>query len=205
MTSNDLIKKRKSKFNPSRENYLSEDGKFYCYLKWDGKKKKVVPARFEVGKDLPLELTVVLDELDYEEDLNERYENELKDPRFERKLKTFEDNLDSDEALDPWDTVADKVKSPEEEFFSEPEPMNPRATEVRFIIDEECTESQKNFVFDHFGMNRQLEEMRQEEISKTGKPISKQAFTNRKNKILDKVAKALGTERVKRCAVKAQD
>ena len=47
-------------------------------------------------------------------------------------------------------------------------------------------------------METQLEEMRRKEADKTGKLVTNGAMTNRKNKMLDKVAKALGTKREKR-------
>ena len=69
---------------------------------------------------------------------------------------------------------------------------------VRSVIDA-CTENQQWLFYGYYGMNRTLTEMRLEEIARTGKPISKVAFTNRLNRVLDKVAKALGTTRMKRC------
>ena len=68
---------------------------------------------------------------------------------------------------------------------------------MRRVIDEECTESQQEFFFEHFGEGTQLEEMRQAEAEQTGKLPSPAAMTNRKNKIIDKVAKYFGVERVK--------
>ena len=47
-------------------------------------------------------------------------------------------------------------------------------------------------------MGKQLEEMRQAEAEQAGRLPSSQAMTNRKNKIVDKIAKALGVERIKR-------
>lgn len=81
-------------------------------------------------------------------------------------------------------------------MFAEPE--NPQAVQVRRVIDEECTESQQDFFFEHFGVGTQLEEMRQTEAERTGKLPSSAAMTNRKNKVIDKVAKSFGVERVKR-------
>ena len=138
------------------------------------------------------------------EDLNDRYENELKDPLFESKVNSFKDNSDSYEAIDPWDTIADEGNSLEDILFAEPEPVNPKVVEVHRVIEEECTENQKDLFYSYYGMDIQLEELRKEETEQTGKAVTKQAFTNRKNKIIDKVAKALGTERAKRCAVKEQ-
>ena len=104
----------------------------------------------------------------------------------------------NEDAVDPWDTIADKSGSPEDAMFAEPEPENPQVAQVRRVIDEECTESQQDFFFEHFGEGTQLEEMRQAEAEQTGKLPSSAAMTNRKNKIIDKVAKSFGVERMKR-------
>ena len=106
MKSNET-KKRKSGFNPNRTCYLTADGKYYCYERWDDDAKCVVTQRFEVGKDLSVELTIMLDESDHDMDL-------------------------------------------------------------------------------------------QSEAGQTGKLPSSAAMTNRKNKIINKVAKSFGVERVKR-------
>ena len=196
-------KNRKSRYNPNRKTYFTADGKYYCYLKWNDELKREVPMKYEVEK-IPPEVTFILDDMDHQEDLNDRYENELKDPLFESKVNSYKDNHDSDEAMDPWNTIPDKGNSPEDIIFAEPEPVNPKVVEVHRIIEEECTENQKDLFYSYYGMDIQLEELRKEETEQTGKAVTKQAFTNRKNKIIDKVAKSLGTERAKRCAVKEQ-
>ncbi len=60
MSKSNDSKKRKSGFNPNRTCYLTADGKFYCYERWDDDAKRVVTQRLEVGKDLSLELTIML-------------------------------------------------------------------------------------------------------------------------------------------------
>ena len=94
--------------------------------------------------------------------------------------------------------LADKSSSLEDILFAESETENPQVAHVRKVIDENCTESQQKFFFEHFGMGKQLEEMRQAEAEQAGRLPSSQAMTNRKNKIVDKVAKALGVECIKR-------
>ncbi len=194
-------KNRKSGYNPDRSHYLTADGKYYVYWHYDSSTKQMKPMQFEVGKDITVELTVVLDDMDHDMDLNDRYENELKDPLFERKVDAYKDDPDGEEAINPWDTISDKGNSPEDIIFAEPVPENPQIKEVHRIVEEEFTENQQDLFYSHFGMDIQLEELRKEEAKQTGKQVSKQAFTNRKNKIIDKVATFLGTERVKRCAV----
>ena len=197
MKNNDS-KKRKSRFNPNRECYLTADGKYYCYEYWDDDANRVVTQKLEVGKDLSLELTLMLDESDHNMDLQDRYESELRDPLFDAKVNTYSVDPDNEDAVDPWDMIADKSSSPEDALFAEPEQENSQETQVRRIVDEECTESQQDFFFEHFGECTQLEEMRRTEAGRTGKLPSSAAMTNRKNKIIDKAAKSFGVERVKR-------
>ena len=197
MKSNDS-KKRKSGFNPNRTCYLTADGKYYCYERWDDDAKCVVTQRLEIEKDLSLELTIMLDESDHDMDLQDRYESELRDPLFDAKVNSYKVDPDDEDAVDPWDTIADKGGSPEDAMFAEPEQENPQVGEACRVIDEECTESQQDFFFEHFGKGTPLEEMRQAEAEQTGKLPSSAAMTNRKNKIIDKVAKSFGVERVKR-------
>ena len=198
MQRNNDSKKRKSQFNLNRTCYLTMDGKHYCYERWDDNAKCMVTQMYEVGKDgLTEEWTIFLDESDHDMDLNDRYEGELRDSLFDAKVSSKIDSDDED-GIDPWDTIADRSGSPEDVLFAEPETENPQVTEVRRVIDEECTESQQDFFFEHFGKDTQLEEMRQAEATQTGKLPSSAAMTNRKNKIIDKVAKSFGVERVKR-------
>lgn len=198
MSKNNETKKRKSGFNPNRTCYLTADGKYYCYRCWDEDVKRVVPQKLEVGKDLSLELTIILDAFDHDMDLQDRYEGERRDSLFDAKVNCCKADPDNADVVNPWDTLADKSGSPEDELFAEPEQENPHVAQVRRIIDEECTEAQQEFFFEHFGAGTQLEAMRQAEAEQTGKRPSSAAMTNRKNKIIDKVAKYFGVERVKR-------
>lgn len=198
MAKNNETKNRKSRYNPNRTCYLSEDGKYYCFKVWDADAKTMVVQKLEVGKDLSVEWTLFLDRTDHDEDLNDRYQNELRDPLFETKVARYKSDPDAEDAVDPWDTVGDKKNSVEAALFAEPEPENPEISVARSVIDR-CTTAQQDLIYRHFGMCEQLEAIRHAEAKQTGKLPSCVAMTNRKNKILDKVAKALGVERKGRC------
>ena len=191
-------KKRKSGFNPNRTCYLTADGKYYCYKRWDDDARCEVMQRLEVGKDLSLELTIMLDESDHDMDLQDRYERELRDPLFDAKVNSYKIAPDNADVVNPWDMIADKDGSLEDAMFTEPKTENHQTEQVRRVIDEKCTEPQQKFFYEHFGESTQLEEMRPAEAKQTGKLPSSAAMTNRKNKIIDKVAKSFGVERVKR-------
>lgn len=198
-------KKRKSGYNPNRACYLTADGKYYCFEILDIDTGRMVTQKLEVGKDLSKEWTIFLDETDHDMDLNDRYQGELGDPLFDAKVNSYKGDTDNEDAVDPWDEIADKGSDPETILFSEPEQENPQVAKVRHIIAEECTNAQQNLFYSHFGEGTQLEEIRQAEAEQTGKLPTAQAMTNRKNKIIDKVAKSFGVERVKRRKSTKQD
>ena len=198
-------KKRKSGYNPNRACYLTADGKYYCFEILDIDTWRMVTQKLEVGKDLSQEWTIFLDESDHDMDLNDRYQDELRDHLFDTKAASYKADLDNKDAVDPWDELADKRSNPENILFSEPESENPQVAQVRRVIDGECTEAQQDLFYSHFGEGTQLEEIRQTEVEHTGKLPTAQAMTNRKNKIIDKVAKSFGVERVKRRKSAKQD
>ena len=100
MQRNNETTKRKSGFNPNRTCYLTADGKYYCYERWDNDAKCVVTQRLEVGKALLLELTIMLDESDHDMDLQDRYEGELRAPLFDAKANSYKANPDNEDAVD---------------------------------------------------------------------------------------------------------
>lgn len=126
MQRNNDSKNRKSRFNPNRTCYLTADGKYYCHERWNDDAKCVVTQRFEVGKDLSVELTIMLDESDHDMDLQNRYEGELRDLLFDAKVNSYKADPDSEDAVDPWDTLADKGGSPEDAMFAEQSRRIPR-------------------------------------------------------------------------------
>jgi hypothetical protein len=202
---NDDTKKRKSHYNPNRACYLTADGKYYCFEILDIDTGHMVTQKLEVGKDLSQEWTIFLDETDHNMDLNDRYQDELRDHLFDTKAASYKADPSNEDAVDPWDTLADKSGSAEDILFSEPEPENPQVAKVRCIINEDCTKAQQELFYSHFGEGTQFEEIRQTEVEQTGKLPSSQAMTNRKNKIVDKVARSFGVERLKRRKSAKQD
>lgn len=189
-------KRRKRKYDENRDTFFSADGKYYCYKYWNPAEECVVTQKLEIGKDLTMDLTLFLEESDYDMDLNDDKQDALQDPLFKSNVQQHYANCGNENTVDPWDKLANRRDSVEAVLF--PEPENPEIALVRHVIDEECTEAQKDLFYMHFGMKIQLETIRQAEAARTGKLVSNAAFNNRKNKILNKVAKALGTERAKR-------
>lgn len=114
-------KNRKSDFNSNRPCYLSADGKFYCYEVYDSENDRIVTQMFEVGKDFSTEWALFLDETDHNMDMNDRYEDELRDPLFDAKVNSYMTDPDNEDAVDPWCMLVDKSSSTEDALFVETE------------------------------------------------------------------------------------
>ena len=109
MKKKETSKIRKSGFNPDRACYLTADGKYYCYKFEDIETGQTVTQKLEVGKDLSQEWTIFLDETDHHMDLNDRYQDELRDHLFDIKTASYKADPNNEDAVDPWDTLADKT------------------------------------------------------------------------------------------------
>lgn len=205
-------------YNPDRSMYISteteldKDGKkvcdhtYICFDTTDIDTKKPSTIRIEVGKPyygsdgkehvIDEDITFVLDEMFCEMDLKDRYENELKDAKFEAQRRSYAEDPDNDKATDPWE----KLSRPEDDpAYMKEEEKNPDTEKIRKCVEQDLTPEQQDLYFDHFGNEKQLEEIRKEEVEATGKEKSLQSVLNRKNKIIRKVAsKAFNTVPVKR-------
>ncbi len=134
---NDFSRK-KAWEDPNCPCFLSEDGKYYCYRVWDSELKRVVIEKHEVGKgEYTEDITLILADTDHDHYLNERYQNELKDPLFQKKLSDREGqgNAEGEDAPDPWDDRSLSSKGPEDALFAEPEKENPQVAKVREVVE----------------------------------------------------------------------
>ena len=84
------------------------------------------------------EIILLLDSMDKEEDLNNRYANDNKDPKFEAQRDRVESDPCGDDAVNPWDTVASENGDPIEIIIGEKEKDNPDVARVRKVIDTKC-------------------------------------------------------------------
>ena len=189
---------RTSKFNSNRTSYLSSDGKHYCYEHWDYQSECYVTEKIEIGKDISPEIACYLDKSDHDMDLNDRYQHELLGKSYETESQHSFQGDSNNLKTNTLKSLQTSNGSPEDILFAEEKPESPEIKTIRSVISKQFTEKQQNFFYEHFGMQETLEEMRKTEHELTGILPSAAAMTNRKNKIIDKAAKALGVERVKR-------
>lgn len=195
---NEGTRKRRSSYDPNRQCYMSADGTAYYYERLDPDTGRYERILLTVGRDgITEEIIRLLDSMDHDEDLGNRYENENKDALFEAKRNRYEADPDSEDAVDPWDTVSRPGDDPADILCADEKKENPDIARVREVIDNSCNERQQNLFFSHFGEGKQLEEIRREEVAASGKEKKLQDVLNVKNDVLRKVADALGVTRVK--------
>lgn len=125
----------KSGFNPDRACYLTADGKYYCYEFENLQTGQKITQKFEVGKDLSLKLTIMLDETDHDSDLQKHYEGELRDPLFAAKFNSYKADPKDEDAVDHCDTISAQDSNLEDAIFSTPESENPLATKIYASIE----------------------------------------------------------------------
>lgn len=130
--------------------------------------------------------------------LNDCRQNRLRDPGFDRRLtRHYYDQTDK-YSPDPWNMVYNSNDCVETALFPEMRDAaktdRPEIAQVHRIIEEECTETERNLVDLHFGDGMKLVDISQVEAAKTGKAPTVRALSMRKRRILDKVAKHLGAK-----------
>lgn len=179
---------RTSHYNNKRDSYMTKDGR-YAYSTWDGEHNRNVTHYLEVGKDgVTEELLIFLDEDDHDTDLQERYNDDNADYSFQNKQLAYCKNKEDENVTDPINEIEDKHADPFDLMFPEEEVLNEQLLHVIFAMDK-LTEAQRNLIYEHFGARKTLEEIRQAEITSTGKAVSQQAFSNRLKKIITRFCK----------------
>lgn len=185
---NNATSNRKSHYNAKRNCYLTKDGR-YAYITWDGEQNRNVTHYLEVGKDgVTEELLIFLDEDDHDADLQERYNDDNADYGFQNKQIAYCKNQKNENVTDPINEITDKQADPFDLLFPEGEVPNEQLLQLISVMDK-LTEAQRNLIYDHFGARKTLEEIRQAEITSTGKDVSQQAFSNRLKKIITRLCK----------------
>lgn len=207
---------RKSEYAPGRECHMDKRGN-YVYSQWveDGKDNWVLKPVCVIpvaDNGANAEWTIMLDDMDCEEDRQNNLIRKHRDPRFEdaqSRYNSEESDDDGDLVADPWDAVSYSMHQgqditdliePDEETGPDERPLMTRLLAAMAKL----TPAQRDLIYDHLGACRQLEEIRREEEERTGKRITQQAMHNRWNKIIARLCKEMGVPkpRIKREATK---
>lgn len=179
--------KRKSRYNPNRRSFVTEDGKL-AYIVWDEESKRDITHYYEIGSDgITEELVIMLDENDHDWDLSERYQRDNEDYKFQNELRKHYENSEdfsSNSVENIIDTNADICSI----LFPDIELTNGAVKKAAEFIST-LTEDQQLLVYDHLGSMLQLTEIRRKTIARTQKPTTQQAFSNRWKKIIVRACK----------------
>lgn len=178
--------------------YITEDGKSFMYFKGINEDNKPIYIAIPISAEITLEQAQAIIELDHRCYLDDRYYEEAKDALYETMKQIEQESSDRDDAPQPHKLELVDSCSPETILLALEEEDDPIIEIVRSVIEEECTETQQELFYKVYGMGITLEEIRQEEFRRTGVLLTHHAITNRLNKLLDKVAKAIGIKRIKR-------
>ena len=195
---------RKSEYAPDRECHMDRHGNYvYCQWTEDGKDNWVLKPVCVIPVDDAgnnAEWTILLDDMDTEEDRRNNQIRKHRDPRFEdaqSRYNSEESDDYGDLVADPWDAVSYSMHQgqditdliePDEETEPDERPLMTRLLAAMAKL----TPAQRDLIYDHLGACRQLEEIRREEEERTGKRITQQAMHNRWNKIIARLCKEMG-------------
>lgn len=181
--------------NGNGASYLSEDGRHYCYTRWDVEEKCFVTEMLEIDAEIADDMAVELSASDDSIDLNDRYQRDLLDSLYLAKLNNHQMRPDQSAIVNLLEEIADSKGSIEDVLMPDEEVEDPRILVIRNVIQNLCTESQQNLFYDFYGMCKQLTTIRAEEAAQTGNPVSEPAMSKRKKRIIEKCAKALDVKR----------
>ena len=150
---------------------------------------RINPSDYPNGAEIILALT----DLDYVEDCQEETINEHIDKVFQKKLARYDNAGDDIQLDDPWEEVAYDHAGADAFalLFPDDMPEDERIVKVREFIAT-LQPQQEDLFYQHIGMGRSLEELRLEEIERTGREITQQAYSKRWNKIFARACAYFG-------------
>lgn len=189
---------RKSEFDPERESFMSKDGG-YTYNQWfqlpNGlwKLKPVCTAR--IGEDeVTAEITIVLDDMDCADDRSNKMIRKTRDKVFEEQRAAYDaDPTDEngDKRVDPWGKASYQAARRADildQVFPEDKPADPRMEKLLELM-ENLTEDQRALIYEHLGARKQFTQIAAEATIRKGKKVTRQAISNRLDRILTKLCK----------------
>ena len=189
---------RKSEFDPEREAYMNKDGG-YTYCQWvqqpNGLWELKPTCTVNIGEDeVTSEITIVLDDMDCEDDRANNMIRKTRDKRFEEQLAAYDaDPADEngDKRIDPWDKASYQASQGTDildQVFPEEKPVDARMEKLLELLAG-LTEEQRNLVYDHLGARKQFTQIAAEEAKRNCKKVTRQAISNRWDRILTKLCK----------------
>lgn len=166
-----------------KETLRKEDDGSYTYIQADPDTNEIIETKIEA--DANISWIEFQDSMDREwATAEERFcDNNVKD----MNISVGDDSSTSFNLLD---NIATYTGEPVKELFEEKSTENEIIAFVRAVVNE-MPESWQTLFYEHFGERKFLEQIKDEENARLGTNKSKQAFSKRKQKIINRVAKAL--------------
>jgi hypothetical protein len=166
-----------------KETLRQEDDGSYRYIQADPDTNEIIETKIAANENT--NWVEVQDSMDHEwATAEERFcDNNVKDMNISM-------GDDSGATFDLLDTIATYTGEPIKELFEEEPTENEIIDLVRAVVNE-MPESWQTLFYEHFGERKFLEQIKDEENARLGTNKSKQAFSKRKQKIINRVAKAL--------------
>ena len=205
---------RKSEFDPEREAYMSKDGG-YTYNQWvqqpNGLWELKPTCTVNIGEDeVSSEITIVLDDMDCEDDRANNMIRKTRDKKFEEQRAAYDaDPADEngDKRIDPWDKASYQAAQGTDildQIFPEDKPADARMEKLLELMAG-LTEAQRDLIYDHMGARKQFTQIAAEESERKGKKVTRQAISNRWDRILTKLCKGFGVSKPVRRKDKEDD
>ena len=163
--------------NSNTQSRRLTDGR-YAYYPAEGEPIYITP-----GVDASEEIFILLDQLDHEADLSDRYADRHRDGLIDcikRKVEDCNDSTDSD----PIDGIADPCADIFSILYPEEKPKS-RMIEALKAAMERLTPQQIDFIYERYGL-----QMSEVEIARRD-GVSKQAIDNRRTKLFKRIRKLM--------------
>lgn len=154
----------------------------YTYYRWDEELKKEVPVNITTGQDrVTEEYIILLNEMDHETALSERYEYENRDYGIENQKNKF-DAVPDETVGDPIENLGTRKTDPSYFLEKDKEVINFKVEQLLMLM-QELTPQQIDLIYSIYGESRFMADIAREE----GKTV--QAISNRKDKIINRLKK----------------
>ena len=143
------------------------------------------------------EITIALDDADCDDDRRNNQIRKHRDKVFEDQCATYDaDHSDEngDKRVDPWDKASYQAAQGTDildQIFPEDKPTDARMEKLLELMSR-LTEDQRDLLYDHLGARKQFTQIAAEESERKGKRVSRQAISNRWDRILAKLCKGFG-------------
>ena len=205
---------RKSEYDPERECYMDGQGN-YVYNQWvqqpNGQWELKPTCIVNIGEnDVTADITIYLDDMDCDDDRANNMIRKTRDKIFSEQCAAYDaDPTDENgnRRVDPWDKASYQAAQGTDildQIFPNIKPADPQMKKLLELMDG-LSEEQLDLIYAHLGERKQFTQIAAEESERKGKTVSRQAISNRWDRIITKLCKGLGVPKPVRRKDKKED